>query len=106
MKTFLGYTDADVEENYNNLLKEGLYTKKVEWAQNQADEKGFSDTDLVDAILAGKTENTENEDEENENENEGEEGGGEESEGEEETGGEEEAPEETGNVESGDFGLG
>lgn len=112
MKTLLGYTDADVEENYTNLLKEGMLTKKVEWAQNQADEKGFADKKLP-VPLDG--------DEPSEDEDEGGEGGGEEGAenteeeetgGGEETGGEEGAGEEAGgeeapsNVDSGDFGLG
>ena len=60
MKKILKMTDPEIEENYNNLVKEGMLTKKVEWAQDQLGEKGPKDKDLP-IPLAGDEESNDEE---------------------------------------------
>jgi len=77
MKTILKMTDEEIKENFDNLLYEGMFTKMVEWAQDQLGEKGPKN-DKLPIPLKGDPE--ENEDEETEFEEPGERGGNEEEE--------------------------
>lgn len=43
MKTVLKMTDDEIKKNYDDLLYEGLFSKLVEWAQDQLGEKGPRD---------------------------------------------------------------
>ena len=79
MKKFLGYSDADVEENFRSLIEEKQRTQLAEWYGEQLNSEGPAVFDSPVAIK-GKT----NAGEETTGENaEGDESGGEESSGEE-----------------------
>ena len=62
MKKILKMTDPEIEENYANLVKEGMLVKKVEWAQDQLGEKGPKD-DKLPIPLKGDEEESSEEDE-------------------------------------------
>lgn len=93
MKKFLGYSDADVEENFRSLIEEKQRTQLAEWYGEQLNSEGPAVFDSPVAIK-GKTNAGEETTEENAEDNEdGEEGGGEEN-AEDNEGGEEEQSEE------------
>lgn len=63
MKTVLKMSDEEVEENYKNLVKEGMLTKMVEWAQDQLGEKGPKDKTLPVPLAGDEEENSDKNDE-------------------------------------------
>lgn len=95
MKNILKMSDEEIEENYDNLVKEGMLMKKIEWAQDQLGEKGPKDDTLPIPLKDDEEESDEGG--ENEGGEVGEETG-------EEAGGEEETPEAGGGEETSEEG--
>lgn len=62
MKTVLKMTDEEIDENYKNLVKEGMLTKLVEWAQDQLGEKGPKDKTLPIPLDGDEEESEDGED--------------------------------------------
>ena len=46
MKDILHMTEEEIKQNYDNLVKEGMLMKKIEWAQDQLGERGPIDDEL------------------------------------------------------------
>lgn len=64
MKNILKMSDEEINENYENLVREGMLMKKVEWAQDQFGEKGPKDDSLPIPLKGDKEEESEGNDSE------------------------------------------
>ncbi len=58
MRDILHMSEEEIKQNYDNLVKEGMMMKKIEWAQDQLGERGPLDDNLP-VPLKGNDENAE-----------------------------------------------